>query len=258
MSRTKINEQTNTFFEHINRQSINPTYAYTLDELSNAIAKFAHILPHTPTKAHWLFLQIRKAIQTAMYIANKNSNFYAGYILPPAITKYLDGIVNQLIEYDHTLSKRCKDQKLGAHQEDLQRDKMWTNITMAATGLGTAIGIGYGIDYISGAGTSAKLAETTAKSATYHGGKMAVNAAYYGTTIPLQATASAITGTIAGAQGVASGAIKGAQDFIADYGKKPEAPTPTVQNAPAEKIAQVPAASPNSTPQIVTTAQPTV
>lgn len=258
VTRTKIMKQDNSPFLQVNTQSINPTHAKNIDELCGIISTSADTPPHNRLQAHLLFLRIRKAIQTAMYIANKNSNFYAGYILPPAITKYLDGIVNQLIIYDRKLSILCKDQKLGATKDDLLRDKIWTNITGVATGLGIIAAGFTAIDYVSGAGTSAKLAETTAESATYYGGKAVVNTAYYGTTIPLQAAASAVAGTIAGAQGVVSGAVKGAQDFMADYGKKPETLTPASQNAPAEKAAQVPAESPNPTPEIVTTAQPAV
>lgn len=216
VTRTKINSQTNSQFEQINKQSIQPTYAENIDELCNIIAQSANIAPHNQLQAHLLFLRIRKAIQTAMYIANKNSNFYIGYILPPAITKYLDGIVQQLILYDQKLSALCKNQQLGATKDDLLRDKIWNNITGVATGLGVLGAVATAIDYGYGAGTSVKIAENSAENATYYGGKALANTAYYGTTIPLQTASNVVTGTVSGATSVASGLIKGTQHLASD------------------------------------------
>lgn len=107
-------------------------------------------------QAHELLLNIRQAIQTALYIANKNSSFYLGYVFSPTITAYLDGIVNQLMLYDTKLSILCKDINLGATAADSQRDIIWTRISLLAAGLA----IGATIDFTQGFGTSAQAIST--------------------------------------------------------------------------------------------------
>ena len=86
------------------------------------------------TQAHKLLLDIRQAIQTAMYIANDKSSYNVGYVLPASIASYLGGIVIELTAYDTKLSTLCKDPQFGATQDDMYRDEQWAIISKIAAG----------------------------------------------------------------------------------------------------------------------------
>jgi hypothetical protein len=86
------------------------------------------------TQAHKLLLDIRQAIQTAMYIANDKSSYNVGYVLPASIASYLGGIVIELTAYDTKLSTLCKDPRFGATQDDMYRDEQWAIIGKIAAG----------------------------------------------------------------------------------------------------------------------------
>jgi hypothetical protein len=115
-------------------------YAHNIDQICNEIVRQARMHPHNPDQAHILLLQIRKAIQTAMFIANKNSNFNIVYTFPSAVTKYLNDIVYHLSLYDHKLDGLCQDPTLGATAADQARGKLWNAITMIVT-VGVTVGV---------------------------------------------------------------------------------------------------------------------
>lgn len=126
---------------------------FTIDGICEQVKQDKNNNKITEMQAHAHFIAIRKAIQTALFIANKNSVFYLGYILPTSITQYLDNIVHQLMLYDRKLSLLCKDPRYGATEEDRYKDILWTRISYTAAGLAaTAI---IATDYQYGLGTSA-------------------------------------------------------------------------------------------------------
>jgi len=126
---------------------------FTIDGICTEVIRQKNQNHITPLQAHADFIAIRKALQTALFIANKNSVFYLGYILPTVITQYLNSIVQQLMIYDAKLSLLCKDPRYGATEEDRYKDILWTRISYAAAGLAaTAI---IATDYKYGLGTSA-------------------------------------------------------------------------------------------------------
>lgn len=139
-------------------------YANTIDLLCDKItsAGFCH---HNKTELHMLLLQIRKAVQTAMFIANKDSSYNAGYKLSSGISQYLDRIIGYLAIYDNKLDALCKNQDFGGSRTDIMRSAIWSrisNIAMGAAALG-AVGIATfgGYKAIGAVGTGAKNA--------YHG-----------------------------------------------------------------------------------------
>ncbi len=88
--------------------------------------------------AHQLLLDIRQAIQTAMYIANDKSSYNVGYVLPTSVASYLGGIVIELTTYDAKLSMLCKEPQFGATPDDTYRDEQWSMISKIAAGTLTA------------------------------------------------------------------------------------------------------------------------
>ena len=96
-------------------------------------------------QAHEQFLQIRKAVQTAVYVANRNSNFYIGWLMPAAVTWMFDSALDQLITYDKRLSALCKDAEFGARPEDQIRDRVWTYTTLVIGGLAVAAAWHFGL-----------------------------------------------------------------------------------------------------------------
>ncbi len=95
-------------------------------------------------RSHPDLLHIRKAVQTAMYIANKNSNYYIGMIIPAQFTWLIDGALSQLMAYDNQLDLLCKDPDYGALRDD--QSWSWTAKIIAGVAvIGTAVAVGYGV-----------------------------------------------------------------------------------------------------------------
>lgn len=144
-------------YKHLYKKQnhISPIYIY--DEIAD-FNEFCHITINnnriSNSTKHIELLQTRKAVQTALFIANKNSVFYLGYILPTIITQYLDGVIEQLMIYDQKLSNLCKDPRYGATADDIWVDTILTRISYAAAGI--AITAAIVTDYQYGFGTSAK------------------------------------------------------------------------------------------------------
>ncbi|MBV8660902.1 MAG: hypothetical protein JO129_02045, partial [Candidatus Dependentiae bacterium] len=103
-----------------------------INMLCNEISQKVANRQINPQQARKKLFEVRKAIQTALYIANKKSTFYIGYVLPPAITQFLDGVTQKLITYDAKLRNLCKNPALGGTQADLQNDILWTQISIIA------------------------------------------------------------------------------------------------------------------------------
>ena len=235
-------------YNQFHHAAINATYAHTIDELCNAISQNAAILPHNTLQAHLLFLRIRKAIQTAIFIANKNSNYYLGYVLPVNIIKYLDSVVHQLVKYDEKLSALCKNQQLGATVDDLKRDKIWNAITVtasAAVALGVTATV---IDYGAGAGASANMIAQGTETGAYYAGKGAVNAGYYAVAVPVQVGKGVVTGIGSVATGVAKGSYNaaietadGIKNYISPSVTAPVAQTPSQIIVPTQEQSKTPA-----------------
>ncbi|MGZ6251030.1 MAG: hypothetical protein ACXWL2_03315 [Candidatus Chromulinivorax sp.] len=106
--------------------------------------------------AHELLLHARQAVQTAIYIANSDSTYNLGLILPKSIVGYLNNIVGTLLQYDNQLSELCKQPLYGATPEDGYYEERRANITKLAAGLTITAAL---------AGTLALAAPATAASA---------------------------------------------------------------------------------------------
>ena len=131
-------------------------------------------------QAHQLLLHIRQAIQTALYIANKNSSYNAGSMLSSSITSWLDGIVNQLMKYDSHLAQLCKNPLYGATQTDIDLEPSWSTNAKIAGGLVVVAGVVAATVVLNplGAGTALTQAASTAYS-TAAGGAGYVKGAVY-------------------------------------------------------------------------------
>ncbi|MDP3788134.1 MAG: hypothetical protein Q8Q60_02305 [Candidatus Chromulinivorax sp.] len=150
---------------------IDGSQIHTLDALCNHIRQAVHKETHSPRQAHTLLLQIRKAVQTAMFIANKNSSYNIGYQLPTIITQSLDKIVGELNLYDQKLNNLCQNDSLGAIKSDQART--WNAISAILTA-GIALGgtvaaviggtsaLNYGYNYL--AGSPSKESKNSAAS----------------------------------------------------------------------------------------------
>lgn len=158
------------------------------------------------TQAHQYILQMRKAVQTAIFIANKNSNFYVGYVLPAKITRYLDNVVNHLMNYEERLRKLSKDPAFGATNDDLENDKIWSRFTWIAAGF-AFIG---GIDFIAGPGTAGKLAGQAVQTGIETGAQAVGTGLYYATVPTAQIAAAGVTGAVQGVSNVAVSTVQAA------------------------------------------------
>ena len=116
------------------------------------------------TSIHKHILNVRQAIQTALYIANANSSYNFSYIpslrgllgfvpQPSYLATYLDPIVHTLSQYDKKLAEMSIDKKLGASNNDVFRNQIWTTISYIAGGLavGAIVGYDYNYGFIKGA-----------------------------------------------------------------------------------------------------------
>lgn len=91
----------------------------------------------TPAQKNMMLKHIRQAVQTALYIAKANSNYY--------ITT--DPFVQIFKNWDAELANLCIDLKYGATQDDLSRANLLANLTNIAAGaavIGTAAAAYYG------------------------------------------------------------------------------------------------------------------
>lgn len=96
----------------------------------------------TKQTIHKNFIEIRKAIHTAIYIANKQSNANFLYsVFPSIVTSYLDGTVKQLIKYDTIIDGYYKNEKYSGTKLNKYRDEMFTYITLIASGITIAGGL---------------------------------------------------------------------------------------------------------------------
>ncbi|MBV8661388.1 MAG: hypothetical protein JO129_04555 [Candidatus Dependentiae bacterium] len=93
-------------------------------------------------QAHQSLLDIRQAVQIALYVANKKSNFNIGSLLSPSVISYLDGIVSELMLCDAHLDKLCTDAKFGATVQDVVSNKEWSTMSKIAAGIVTSAIIG--------------------------------------------------------------------------------------------------------------------
>jgi hypothetical protein len=114
----------------------------TFDQM---ITKIEQSKNDTNKSLHQHLLDIRKAVQTAMYIANKNSNYYVGMIIPAQFTWLIDGALSQLMAYDNQLAELCKDREYGGLREN--QSWSWTAKIIAGVAIGGAVlGTGYVIN----------------------------------------------------------------------------------------------------------------
>lgn len=134
-----INQYTYIFDEY---NSFDDIVAQATNHVHNVAERTKETDPLTDehNQAHTLLLHTRQAVDTALYIANKNSSYNIGYaILPVSITKtinsYLDGIVAELMKYEAKLSELCTDPKYGATELDLKKSDEWSTISKVAAGL---------------------------------------------------------------------------------------------------------------------------
>lgn len=114
-------------------------YANTIDLLCNKITA-AGFCNHNKAQLHVLLLQIRKAVQTAMFIANKDSGYNAGYKFSSGIIQYLDKIIGHLSIYDNRLDALSKNPDFGGSRNDVMRSVIWNRISTIARGA-AAIGV---------------------------------------------------------------------------------------------------------------------
>lgn len=99
--------------------------------------------PLTPQhqQAHQLLIHIRQAIQTALYIANKNSSYNAGSMLSSSVTSWLDGIVSQLTKHETYVANMVKNPAYGATQIDIDLEPGWSNSAKIAAGIVVAAAV---------------------------------------------------------------------------------------------------------------------
>lgn len=139
-------------------------HAYYDDDLNNTIDQTNYVYNHvisfddmiqrieqsdknTKKSLHQHLLDIRKAVQTAMYIANKNSNYYVGMIIPAQFTWLIDGALSQLMAYDNQLAELCKYPEYGGLREN-QSWSLTAKIIAGVAVIGTAVAVGYGVQNI--------------------------------------------------------------------------------------------------------------
>jgi hypothetical protein len=80
-------------------------------------------------------LQIRQAVQTALFIANKKSDVNIGYLLPASVLSYLDSVVSELMRYDAYLNTLCLNGDYGARPEDAAKIEGWSTMSKVAAGI---------------------------------------------------------------------------------------------------------------------------
>lgn len=163
-------------------------------------------------QAHHDLLHVRKAVQTAIFIANKNSTLYLGFILPAVLTKHADSVVKKLMSYDEKLSRLCKDPNYGATKDDLERDTTISRITWIIGGL-AFIG---GLDFISG-GKSSQIAGQVAQTGVEYAIVTPVKALGYGGVGAVKGVGNVGLGAVSGIGNVAVGTVKGVSDAAVDF-----------------------------------------
>ena len=93
-------------------------------------------------------LEIRQAIQTALFVANKKSSFNIG---SQYLTSFFDGVVSELMKYDAHLATLCKNPQYGATNTDIAQSAQWATMSkvlavggVLAVAAGTAAVYSYG------------------------------------------------------------------------------------------------------------------
>lgn len=92
-------------------------------------------------------LQIRQAVQIALFIANKKSGYNAGNLFPQSVVSYLDGIVSELMRYDAYLNVLCKNPMYGATPRDMAKTEEWSTMSKVAAGIIIVGGIAAAVHY---------------------------------------------------------------------------------------------------------------
>lgn len=115
------------------QSALNEKHAVDIDQIVNHIKSAVHNKKRSPNHAHALLIEMRKAVQTAMFIANKKSNINIFYTLPSIAVKFLDETLAQLNQYDRMLDNLCQDATLGANREDQARRQTWNTISNILT-----------------------------------------------------------------------------------------------------------------------------
>ncbi len=146
-------------------------FLHAFPDIDHACRIVENIVPSYPTRnsleapitqeqqrAHQLLLDVRQAIQTAMYIANDKSSYNVGYVLPTSVASYLGGIVIELTAYDTKLSALCKDPRFGATPDDTYRDEQWSTISKIAAGTLAATVIAGGMYFFAPTAAGSALA----------------------------------------------------------------------------------------------------
>ncbi len=99
-------------------------------------------------------LQIRQAVQTALFVANRKSAANIGYLIPQSAVSYLDGVVAELLRYDNHMNTLCMDSRYGATQADIAKAPEWSTFSKVAAGVVAAavvVGVGtYAYDQYNG------------------------------------------------------------------------------------------------------------
>lgn len=79
--------------------------------------------------------QIRQAVQTALFEANRKSAANFGYIIPKSAIPFLDGVVAELLRYDNHLNTLCMDGRFGATADDIAKAPEWSTFSKIAAGV---------------------------------------------------------------------------------------------------------------------------
>ncbi|MDP3788132.1 MAG: hypothetical protein Q8Q60_02295 [Candidatus Chromulinivorax sp.] len=90
-------------------------------------------------------LQIRQAVQTALFVANRKSAANIGYLIPQSAISYLDGVVAELLRYDNHMNTLCMDGRYGATQADIAKAPEWSTLSKVAAGVvitAAVVGVG--------------------------------------------------------------------------------------------------------------------
>ena len=108
-------------------------------------------------------LEIRQAVQTALFVANKKSSFNIG---SQYVTSFFDGIVSELMKYDAHLAILCKNPAYGATNADIAQSAQWSTMSkVLAVGGVLAVAAASAAVYHYGADESLKTIQNQATSA---------------------------------------------------------------------------------------------
>ena len=106
------------------------------------------ILNLHPSLRRARLLHVRQAIQIALFVANKKSNFNIG---SQYLTSFFDGVVSELMKYDAYVATLCKNPEYGATNADIAQGTEWSTMSkvlaaggVIAVAVGTAAVYNYG------------------------------------------------------------------------------------------------------------------